>query len=214
MRRQIGIYLGCLSVLIPFATSFAEQTSAEDKGRRYARGPLAMEEFRGTGTNAEGRTALTATRIFCEYQFNVKVHDGQAVASLRAFTAFACFLPDDSWWNDRENPQLLDHEQGHFDISEIHARRVELTFAKLLASGQTISADGSSPSAAREKLEKQINEVMRRADKERDKANLDYDRTTRHGLLAPIQSEQRRIQRLTLGQLRDELTALKSGHSR
>jgi hypothetical protein len=210
MRRNIGIYLGCLSVLIPSIVSFAEQTSAKEKVRRYSRGPLSIEEFRGTAINAEGRTALTATRIFCEYKFDVKVRGGRVVASLRSFTAFACFLPNDSWWNDRDNPQLLDHEQGHFDISEIQARRVNLTFAKLLASGRTISAEGSSASAVREKLEKQINDVVRKADKERDQANLDYDRTTRHGLLAPNQSEQRRIQRLTLGQLADELTAVES----
>lgn len=33
-----------------------------------------------------------------------------------------CFVPDKSWTNDSLNKRLLDHEQGHFDLSEAGLR--------------------------------------------------------------------------------------------
>jgi hypothetical protein len=206
-----GRLLLVLSLALSFfavATGYGlgEDDSTARTARRYQRGPLAIKEFRAAP--GDGGAAFTATRIFSEFKYDTKGRNGRYVATLTRFRAYAAFLPNESWWRADDDPRLLDHEQGHFDIAEINARKLTLSFGKLLAGGRTVTAGGVSAAAASKSLTKKLDEVMRRIDQQVRQENTDYDRITRHGADARVQREHRRVQELTLNRSTDELQEL------
>src|SRR5690606_34314099 len=74
----------------------------------------------------------------------------------------------ESWTKDRTNADLLAHEQAHFDITELHARKLRLAFS-LLPDGCVLNSE-------------QISDLVNPIYAESDKMQTDYDKTTRHGL--------------------------------
>jgi hypothetical protein len=66
-----------------------------------------------------------------------------------------------SWWNPHStNPvdYQLEHEQIHFALAEISARRLNAASPELL---RTIHATGSSAEAVQEDVKEQVNQVLR-----------------------------------------------------
>lgn len=75
---------------------------------------------------------LAGARSMLKYNYSIGCRDGQ----LRA-TVSALFLPDQSWVAYRivssgvASPLGLRHEQTHFDLKEVYARRARKMFAEL-----------------------------------------------------------------------------------
>ena len=84
---------------------------------------LTVADFRGRPTPAEPHAALTSATI-----------DAKGACYDNLFTADvkAMFDPATSWVRDPATitPALLRHEQLHFDIAEVYARRLRLIFAR------------------------------------------------------------------------------------
>ncbi len=85
--------------------------------------PLVWDDFLAPPDAGSKGAALTAyeiqARTFCEA-------DGPA------FRVTVRFLPDQSWIKPRQrNAQILAHEQGHFDLAEVTARRLRAALASL-----------------------------------------------------------------------------------
>ena len=80
------------------------------------------------------------------------------------------FEPWDSWvvtgW---DTPELLEHERWHFNIAELHARRLRLAIAKHSA----VSIDD---------LERTLTALYEKAATERDAMQAVYDQETKHGI--------------------------------
>lgn len=185
------------------------------KERTYASGPLATNEFKGAVGEYDQSKANTATRVNYKYKFAYRRVGRSYVVTVTSFDVYAVFLPDESWFGSRASADLLDHEQGHFDIAEIVVRKTKLAFATAKQSGKGLSATGDSRRSAQDAVTKQIAEICAQVDKQIDSANQDYDRTTRHGMREVEQYEKRRIQKLTLDRLEKQLADPKSTrHSR
>ncbi len=185
------------------ATQSATQKIA-DSPRRYAQGPLQVREFTGRAKRYTGRQAMTMTRVMFEYKFQTNSQrDGTFATTLTRLQTYAVFLPKESWWTTGNNPDLLDHEQGHFDIAEITARRIQGAFDKVLKGGGDVTATGNSQQQSEQALLANIRKVIRVAEQQADHDHLEYDQVTSHGLRYAKQSEVRRIQKLTLAKLAD-----------
>lgn len=203
MIRHVFVVLATLT-LVAFLHLSAE--AAKPKHRRYSQGPLKLTEFRRDAREALPFRAMTMTRVMYDYKFDVKqTSSTRFEATLTSLNAFSVFLPNESWWHDRARQSLLDHEQGHFDIAEISARRLQLAFRQALAEKKPIRGAGKSMAAARGELEKKLKQVFDFANEQAVEENRQYDLQTRHGNRYGSQDEFRRIQLLTLNKLGEQL---------
>ena len=103
--------------------------SAQLNERCYHEGSvLEISDFKGTAPTKTNVVAITVSSIQCEYLFCDEYE-----AKLRISN---CFDKNLSWWSaKRDTIRVLNHEQRHWDITEIHARRlrqklknIQLTF--------------------------------------------------------------------------------------
>ena len=97
----------------------------------------------------------------------------------------AIFIPSCSWFDpqngDEIQPYVLQHEQIHFGITEIEARKLSLKARKSL--GDFI-AFGNNNNEVRDELMSKIKELLQDASEAELKAHTDFDEDT-SGLYAP-----------------------------
>jgi hypothetical protein len=105
-------------------------------------------------------------------------------------TATAEFDPNASWVSDEpadRTPELLDHEQGHFDIAEIHVRKLQAEIDKLQK-----EFDGVKNQKDADKLVEKINKLEKKyralESAEQDK----YENETKHGTDPKAQAKWRK----------------------
>ncbi len=103
----------------------------------------------------------------------------------------------------------MDHEQGHFDITQIHAQRLQLKMRKLLAAKKPPGGTGDSEAAAVEALNALLDTEVKAAKAASDQENHEYDRLTVHGGELEKQRELRHVHQETLKKLAAELKAVK-----
>ncbi len=183
--------------------------------RPYADGPLTEADFRGK-TPTEGELAGSPFQAFLflditwSSQYRTAGRGRVVSAFLTQFQAMAATNPARSWnhWG-KKRPDLLDHEQGHFDITQIHALRLEIKMRKLLAAKKPPSGTGESEAAAVESLNALLDKECKTAKAVSDEENVEYDRLTVHGGALEKQRELRRVHQETLKKLVADLKAIK-----
>lgn len=200
--------------MVLVGTTHATCAKPSTAPRLYKQGPLRFDEFRRDAEDAQPGKAYTMTRVLFKYSFHVRGRAGQHEARLTAIKVYSVFLPEASWWAAKEDEWLLDHEQGHLDIAEIAARRLQLTFNRRFKAKRWISATGKTSDKAKVALEAKIAKIMEVANEQVLEENKEYDASTSHGLWDKEQREARRIQQLTLKKLADELTKNQSRPTR
>ncbi|MBK0404678.1 DUF922 domain-containing protein [Adhaeribacter sp. BT258] len=119
---------------------------------------LTWEDFKGKANAQDPLHALTATNI----DMKAKCDNGELKVKIES-----TFAPHESWSKNKKSERLLFHEQLHFDITEIYARRLfkELTSLKN-------ACDNSE----------QLNKIATRVFDEWKKQEDIYDKETNHGL--------------------------------
>ncbi|MBF9237280.1 DUF922 domain-containing protein [Hymenobacter sp. BT683] len=144
--------------------------------------PLTVADFQSRPKPYEKLAALTTTDI-------------KANAACRDFvfsgTVQATFDPNSSWFRDPVNftPQLLRHEQMHFDLTEVHAR---LLRQKLLVFQAKIDCEHLQPA---------FNNITKGIYAAWDKEQNRYDMETNHGLNAVRQEYWEKQTQIKLAQL-------------
>ena len=117
MRQNLK-HLLCLSLLMAVCTiAFAQNMIPWSGGAK-----LSWDDFAGAPDPAFSFTAYTHTTT--KYQFH---WDRNGRLSI---TVDCYFLKDESWKRPERNltPDLLQHETGHFNISEVFARKLREAF--------------------------------------------------------------------------------------
>lgn len=112
--RQLLFFL-----LLLFAAdnSFSQE---HEKIEWKQRQKLTWDDFKGTPKKAVAYEANTNSGI--SFSWNYSTESGQPVLKYEVVTNF---FPQLSWVKDNEKDlYLLGHEQLHFDISELHARKL------------------------------------------------------------------------------------------
>lgn len=86
---------------------------------------LTWEDFRGKPIPSASFVASTNTGINFQYSYSLKNDEVTVEYSVASF-----FYPDKSWFQPgKVNQHILNHEQAHFDISELHARMLRKNLA-------------------------------------------------------------------------------------
>jgi len=192
-----------------------EANGGSSANRPYGDGPLTVADFKGKQP-AEGELAKVPFQayLFLDITWSSQYRTlgrGRVVnALLTHFEATAVSDPAKSWnhWG-KKNPDLLDHEQGHFDITQIHAQRLELKMRKLLAAKKPPGGTGEDESAAVESLNGLLDKEYKAAKLICDQENVEYDKLTAHGTAMEKQHELRRVHQETLRKLAEEIKAVK-----
>lgn len=91
-------------------------------------------------------------------------------------TVVTRFSPTDSWViPERSTPELLEHERWHFNIAELHARKLREAVAR-------------HPAVSPKELEPTLAKLYEHVVKERDAMQEVYDRETEHGIKRDVQA--------------------------
>jgi hypothetical protein len=112
----------------PLEAEISQQMAAHDAMAWSATRPLTWKDFRGTAPSGGMEGAQTAYSLF---------YGLRCTRSLFQFQVTTGFLPRESWVkpsvvaNADESRRTLEHEQTHFDLSEVYARRMRKYFADL-----------------------------------------------------------------------------------
>lgn len=126
---------------------------------------LTWSDYKGKVDRSAGAAASTATYLGIDYNF-----------SPRGLTyKITCSFSRNKSWGLHRNEYILSHEQGHFDISEIFARKLN----------KKMIAYKFDPDTYKEDLRKIYEEVLN----EKESMQTRYDEETNHSINKDKQAE-------------------------
>jgi len=179
----------------------AEGNPELKRGREYRQGPLTSREFLGKPGEDSQLDAYTFTEMRFTFKYRYSPVRSGLLFRATNIEVFATFDPDKSWLRGEVGRRLLDHEQGHFDLTQIHAIRTNREIAKQLKQFVVVSsnrADGVK------RLKKKLTDSLADAFAKCSAEQEDYDHQTKNGRQADAQRLHRRKQREILAQLKRE----------
>ncbi len=119
---------------------------------------LVWDDFKGKPDPVSTNVALTNSNIHLEYGYNQK-----------GFTyAIKCRFNKNLSWVRLKNDYILNHEQGHFDLSEVYARLLHKELSAYRFNGKTVDKD--------------VQGIHGRVIGEFTGTQQQYDKETRHSL--------------------------------
>jgi hypothetical protein len=175
-------------------------------GRTYAQGPLTAEDFNGKSPQPTPvnlgieMVANTECQVRYEYRASIEQKGNRWTARLASFECTAFIIPEKCWITLPDSPRVLDHEQGHFDLAEISARRAQSHFDGLMRDSKT-AVTGMDKRSVQRALEREIKKSMDEVYASHEKAQKTYDEETRHGTAPAAQHRHRQWQRAELTKL-------------
>ncbi len=184
-------------------------TAEERKSlRAYEAGPLTKDDFHTEPPEMRvvGGIVLRSnvfTDVRYRYRGEGRAKGKNVEVKLTAIRVVAVVDRSKSWNADPTDAALLDHEQGHFDISAIAAARTQNHFDKLIA-GEGLRAEGKDEKAAGAAMDQKVAEVFGELLRPWREEQVDYDRATVHGADQRQQTAHRRQQKEMLEVLRRE----------
>ncbi len=122
---------------------------------------LSWTDFRGKPQQHADAAAVTASGI--TFGFSVRQSNNRVID----FTTevHAHFYPEQSWYNTQKaTPHILAHEQLHFDITELHARKFRYRIAQLQISNNV----PKELRAIHRAINKELEDLQNRYDAETD----------------------------------------------
>ncbi|MBS1736099.1 MAG: DUF922 domain-containing protein [Bacteroidetes bacterium] len=135
--------------LIEANNSFAQDTIHWRPGYK-----LKWEDFQGKPDSNSPYKAISTPAI----SYNLSVNEKKISYKV------SCHFYKIKSWTKSDNQELLMHEQGHFDIAELFARKLRKKFAEYKFSSATISYD--------------FREIYNKVVEEKDKMDSLYDKET------------------------------------
>ncbi len=122
---------------------------------------LSWENF--TGKHDPGSPFVASTHSSIIFNYNVRSENGKLSLSTETD---AYFYPELSWFKKGEvNAHILKHEQGHFDITELHARKLRKAFSEYKVT---------------EKFKKDLSAIFTTINNDRQKMQNLFDKETNH----------------------------------
>ena len=119
-------------VLLFFIAAFQNISFGQDTINWKTDYKLKWQDFQGAADAASPHSALTHYTISYRYSY---------VGTTLQFTVSCYFDKPQSWKKTNIDDPLLAHEQGHFDIAEITAKRLAKAFAAYKLAPATVDAD-------------------------------------------------------------------------
>jgi len=124
---------------------------------------LQWSDFKGTPDSLERWAASSTTGISQGYAI-----DGAGVIDKESLTVTAHFYPEYSWVRHKEKSKhLLAHEQTHFDITEVYARKLKDNIAAFTFTSNSLE---------------EIKMLYKEIEEERIKTQQLFDKETKHSI--------------------------------
>jgi hypothetical protein len=175
-------------------------TFEEAAQRVYETGPLTQRDFQAAiPDDDQGLDAWTTTDLNYRYRYEVRVANRRAHASITGVDVQAVVVPGQSWNRQPDNARLMDHEQGHFDLTQIAALRARLYFAQ-----QSITRSAPTAQRAVQSVETELQQRFQEFVDALKREHEEYDRLTDHGRSRSEQREQRQRQLEQLASLTEQ----------
>ena len=143
--------------------------------------PLVWADFKGEPPRSGGAVAETSYTL---------LYGARCTGQAFEFRVIAAFRPKESWVRPAilkrpaDSARALKHEQTHFDLAEVHARRMRRHFAELIAPCRVSTDD--------------LSDIAERMVREENAAQEKYDADTDH---SRVPAEQARWDKEVAGQL-------------
>jgi hypothetical protein len=187
-----GLQRALLAAVAAVLLGAAPDTKAAEPIPWQADRPLTWSDFRGrvpAGVAPE-RAALAATSLGWSFGYQLEWSRGQCQYRVTEIEVSAAFHPADSWVRpSNRSDAILAHEQGHFDITEIHRLMLEQALAP--HAGATGGCEGRNERRISADVEGQLRNMLgavyERYVRNHERVQADYDRETRHSLDAAAQ---------------------------
>jgi hypothetical protein len=126
---------------------------------------LTWTDYKGKADPSTGAAASTATFLGIDYTFSPK----------GLTYTITCSFSKTRSWGLHKNEYILQHEQGHFDIAEIFARKLNMKMATYKFNKATYKTD----------LQKIYDDVVN----EKEETQNAYDKETDHSIKKDKQAE-------------------------
>lgn len=160
MKRILSLLLFSLSVSATVA-----QDPAEDALTWSASRKLTWSDYKASPNPKSDAAATTSTSLSIDYHIS---------GSQFSYTIKSWFSKSRSWVRNQTD-HILSHEQGHFDIAEIYARKLH----------QRMSAYRFN----KNNYQKELNRIYNEVADEKAAFQQQYDRETRHSIDEVKQAE-------------------------
>ena len=144
--------------LAAFIPAISMSQSARDSGDTIywtSAHPLKWDDFRAAPVATSPYAAITTAGIFYTLSYSK--------SSFRT-KVYCYFLKSKSWCKTKDRIGLLKHEQGHFDITELFARKLRDALSAYRYNYATVSGD--------------LKAIFARINREKAAINEQYDRET------------------------------------
>jgi hypothetical protein len=157
MHRLFSI----LFVLLPFLSAGQQEELVHWKENRR----LSWNDYKGRADRSAGAAASTATYLGIDYNFSP---EGLTYT-------ITCSFSKNRSWGLHKTDYILSHEQGHFDIAEIFARKLNMKIATYRVNKATCKDD----------LKKIYEDIVQ----EKEAMQNTYDEETNHSIYKEKQAE-------------------------
>ncbi len=143
---------------------------------------LQWEDFLGQPNTRHHSDALTSSSIYFGYRF-----DGDRTYEIEVYSSF---FRDQSWVKDGSpNSYLLEHEQRHFDLTEIYARKLKKELTEYAHN--------------HESLERNYDHIFEKYFSLLENEQKEYDRESHHSLNRSVQEKWNKYIKRELRRLED-----------
>jgi predicted secreted Zn-dependent protease len=126
---------------------------------------LTWSDFKGTPDAGSTNAALTSSSITIEFGYSNRGMN----------YGIKCRFNTASSWGRIKNEHILAHEQGHFDLAELHARKLNKALKEYVFNSKTVSKD--------------VNAIYDAIMKEHHQVQQEYDEATDHSRKVTAQKE-------------------------
>jgi Bacterial protein of unknown function (DUF922) len=155
MKTLLAYFLFCCIV---FPSVLQAQSSNEDLLEWSASRKLSWADYKARPDTESDAAASTTTYLSIEYNIQSRSF-GYKIKSL--------FSRDRSWGRHKD-AYILSHEQGHFDIAEIFARKLYKEMSGYKFNSRTYQKD--------------LKKIYEQVTDEKEEMQNDYDKETRHSI--------------------------------
>lgn len=132
---------------------------------------LSWADFKAKPINSSSAVAITASGI--TFGFSISQTDSKQVVGFTT-EVFAHFYPEQSWYKiEATDSNILGHEQLHFDITELFARKFRQRISQLMISNNV-----------RTELKEIHNIINTELSKMQNKYDIETDHSRNHGAQA------------------------------
>jgi hypothetical protein len=154
--------------------------------------PLQWSDFAGpvNPTAPFDTVAMTAASLNWTYSYQLERSSRRCVFRITEITTEALFHPEDSWARpEHRTAVVLEHEQGHFDLTHVHKLMLDREATALVGDERSCGRRASTAADVESRVAEAIRPLRERIWRDLQRVQAEYDASTRHGILVDAQRQ-------------------------